>query len=91
MYLFTERAFVDLAEDGGFSVGSVRYESTAFQFWGSEMYRQDIQLIPEGAPGVIHPPDIFTEAQMAEWEREAARLNAEGRGDTATFILKRPE
>lgn len=91
LYLFTERAFVDLADDAGYSAASVRYESTAFQFWGSEMYRQDIQLIPEGAPGVIHPPDIFTEAQMAEWEREAARLNAEGRGDTATFILKRPE
>lgn len=91
LYLFTERAFVDLAEDGGFSVASVRYESTAFQFWGSEMYRQDIQLIPEGAPGVIHPPDIFTDTQMTRWEREAARMNAEGRGDTATFILKRPE
>lgn len=91
LYLFTERAFVDLANDARFSVASVRYESTTFQFWGSEMYRKDIQLIPEGAPGVIHPPDIFTDAQMAEWEREAARLNAEGRGDTATFILKRPE
>ncbi len=91
LYLFTERAFTGLANDAGFSAASVRYDSTAFQFWGSEMYRLDLQLIPDGAPGVIHPPDIFTDAQMAEWEREAARLNTEGRGDTATFILRRPK
>ncbi len=89
LYLFTERAFTNLANEAGFSVASVRYESTAFQFWGSEMYRRDLQLIPDGAPGAIHPPDIFSAEQMAEWKAEAERLNSEGRGDTATFTLKR--
>jgi len=91
LHLFTERGFRELAEHAGFAVTSVKYESTEFQFWGSEMYRRDLQLIPDGAPGVIHPPEIFSAEQMAEWEREAARLNAEGRGDTATFKLIRPD
>lgn len=89
LYLFTASGFTTIAEEAGFAVTTVTYESSEFQFWGSEMYRRDLQLIPDGAPGAIHPPDIFSPEQMAEWKAEADLLNCEGRGDTATFTLRR--
>src|SRR5690606_716207 len=48
LFLYTEKAMRRLAEDTGFDVSDVTYDSTGFQFWGSEQYRRDIPLVPEG-------------------------------------------
>ncbi|MDM7922684.1 MAG: class I SAM-dependent methyltransferase [Pyrinomonadaceae bacterium] len=88
LFLFTERALKALAEEAGFRVEKVSYDSTDFQFWGSEQYVRDIPLVPEGGPGDIRPANIFAPEQLAEWSREATRLNAEGRGDAACFYLR---
>lgn len=85
LHLFSERAFRSLAEREGFAVEDVTYDSTSFQFCGSEQYQRGIPLFADG-----HAPLQFTRRQLGEWKREARRLNAEGRGDQAAFLL-RPE
>ena len=87
LFLFTERAVRLLAEAAGFKVDKIIYDSDGFQFWGSEQYLRDIPLVPEGDSGGFSPADIFTAEQLAAWDAEAERLNAEGRGDAACFYL----
>lgn len=88
LFLYTERAFRSLAEECGFTVAKVTYDSEAFQFWGSEQYRRSIAMNdPQAYSGDISA-SIFTAEQIAEWERKAEELNAEGRGDQACFYLK---
>ncbi len=90
LFLYSERAMRQLAEDAGFEVEAVIYDSTGFQFWGSEQYVRDIPLFADGEGGGIKPSSIFTQAQLAKWDDEAQRLNAESRGDSACFYLRLP-
>ena len=89
LYLFTEKAMRKLADEAGLEITDVRYDSTGFQFWGSEQYKRDIPLVPEGGDGRFAPSSIFTKQQLDDWEAKALELNAEGRGDAACFYLKR--
>jgi SAM-dependent methyltransferase len=89
LYLFTEKAMRKLARKAGFEVADVQYDSTGFQFWGSEQYQRDIPLVPEGGDGRFSPSAIFTSEQLDAWESRARELNAEGRGDAACFYLKK--
>jgi SAM-dependent methyltransferase len=89
LFLYTEKALRELAAESGFEVEKVIYDSTGFQFWGSEQYRRDIPLVPEGGAGGLRPADIFDAGQLAEWDLEAERLNQEGKGDAACFYLKK--
>lgn len=89
LFLFTERALLSMAEKAGFDIDDVVYDSTSFQFWGSEQYRRDIPLRDERSHDIpLNPKSIFTREQVKEWEDEAAELNRERRGDQACFYLK---
>lgn len=82
LHLFSEKSFRSLTEREGLMVEKAVYDSTSFQFSGSEQYLQNIPLMakrPENS--------IFTKQQMRQWAREARRLNAAGRGDQAVFYL----
>ena len=89
LFLYTERAFLRLAEEAGFIVEKVAYDSGAFQFFASEQYLKDIPLLDPVAYRGVASESIFTESQIEEWESLAARLNAEGRGDQACFYLRK--
>lgn len=57
-------------------------DSTELQFWGSEAYRAGRSLAEAAAT-----PDA---ARRGTWRREAARLNALGRGDQGWMLLQAP-
>ena len=78
-----------LARTAGFEVTEVVYDSTAFQFWGSVQYQQDIPLWSERSYVVNPGRSLFTAAQIRAWEDQAAELNAAGRGDQACFYLRK--
>lgn len=70
-----------LAADVGLRLQEVRRDSLAIQFFGSELYRQDVSL-SEGAP------------EVGWWRKRrlharARRLDREGRGDQAAFLFRR--
>lgn len=79
LILMTEQTMRKVAEDAGFEVARVDYDSTSFQFSASEKYSLDIPLVEPGEP--------FSKSQIREWEKEARRLNRSGRGDQAAFFL----
>jgi SAM-dependent methyltransferase len=84
LYLHTEKSISRLAEEAGFTVSSVIYDSTAFQFWGSEQYQRDIPLAKTMDAYRTH----FSTEQLRTWNEEAGRLNAARLGDHAVFYLR---
>jgi len=73
-----------LAARVGLIVEAEWRDSSGFQFWGSELYREDIALRNLGAG----PESRFSKALLEQWSRRAAALNASGRGDQGAFILR---
>ncbi len=78
-----------LAERAGMVVDSVEYDSTAFQFWGSEQYRRGIPLMAPNSYAVAPDESIFSAGEIRRFARRARRLNGERRGDAAAFYLRR--
>lgn len=75
-----------LARSAAMRVVSVDYDSTAFQFWGSEQYRRGIPLMSPQSYRVN--PRAFTASEVSRWRREAETLNRQGRGDQAVIVLE---
>jgi SAM-dependent methyltransferase len=88
LFIFTEQSFRGLAAEAGLRVERVVYDSTEFQFWGSEQYRRDIPLTDPRSLWIDPRSKLFSESQIAAWRAEAEALNAEGRGDMACFYLR---
>jgi len=89
LYLHTPNSMALLAGRAGFDVTDVVYDSTAFQFLGSEQYRRDIPLRDSRSYKIDPRNSIFTKAEMETFEARARRLNATGRGDQAAFYLRK--
>lgn len=80
-----------IAEQAGFEVQKVVYDSAALQFWGSEQYRQGIPLMDnERSYRQNREGSMFSTEQIAAFDERAAELNREGRGDRAQFFLYKP-
>ncbi len=60
-------------------------DSTAFQFWGSELYERDIPLVS----GSARLESYFSKSRLLEWGRDAASANATHLGDQGVFLLRR--
>ena len=81
LVLYTADGFRRIAEECGFLLDEVFYDSGTFQFWGSELVRS-------GEAHAGGPGDRFTSQQMAAWATEAERLNRALDGDQASFVLR---
>lgn len=88
LFLYTEKSFRILAEKAGLKVEKVIYDSTAFQFWGSEQYLQNIPLNDDRTFKADVSKSIFTPAEMDEWKKQAEELNIQNKGDQASFYLR---
>lgn len=88
-FLHTPKSIAILAKLSGFELTDVVFDSTAFQFMGSEQYLQDIPL--RHAKSYVNglAGSIFTKESIALFEQEAERLNKSGEGDQACFYLKK--
>lgn len=89
LFLYPARTFQSMAEETGFAVDEVAYDSTAFQFWGSEQYARDIPLA-DARSYFVNPSDsVFTAEEIAAFGARAAELNRDGEGDQAVFYLRK--
>ncbi len=71
-----------LAEACALSIASVDFDSTGFQFWGSELYTRDIPLISADLGRQ------FSSDQLSDFDRQANELNEARDGDQIVAILK---
>lgn len=87
LFLHSSRSMGILASGAGLRIRETFYDSTAFQFWGSEQYKRDIALTDDTS--YLRNPDlsIFSGSAIRAMERQAKKLNDEKRGDQAAFYL----
>jgi SAM-dependent methyltransferase len=78
-----------LAEKNGFQLEKIIFDSTAFQFWGSEQYKKDIPLFDPRSYSVNKSEGLFSKKQIEEWKEQANELNKKDQGDQACFYLRR--
>ena len=88
LYIFSERAFCSVAKDSGFDVDRIIYDSTDFQFWGSEQLRQNIPFSDPRSFTNNAAKSIFTKHDIRTFKMRAAELNNQRDGDLATFFLR---
>lgn len=74
----------NLSERTGFKVDEVEFDSTEFQFWGTELYKKGEKLNSNGV-------DEFSQAEVEEWKKKALSYNSEGLGDQICLFLSKPE
>lgn len=88
LHLHTRASLTEAARRAGLVVAGVTHDSTAFQFWGSELYRRDVPLAALGADPRRGATRRFGRLRMARFARWARDLNRHGRGDQAAFLLR---
>ena len=86
-FLHSLKSFELLVEKSGLIIQDVIFDSTEFQFWGSEQYKRDIPLKAEDSYSVNPKKSIFTEKQIREFKKMAKDLNMNKQGDQAAFYL----
>ena len=80
LFLHSRESFTRLAQDSGFQLKHVVFDSNEFQFWASEAYKNNVPLVR------ATPPSFGASIRM----RQRARfLNRRGLGDTAQFYMQR--
>jgi SAM-dependent methyltransferase len=89
LFLYTEKAFREMAADAGFEIVETRFDSEAFQFYGSERYLMDIPMNDPLSFCGADERSIFSAKQIEDWTREAEDLNARSLGDQACFYLRK--
>lgn len=72
------------ATEVGFVLNEVEFDSSDFQFWATEMYRNG-EILDISKAG-----KFFTMEERKSLQEKALRYNQEGKGDQACFYLRKP-
>jgi len=88
MTIFSQRGIRECAARAGLAIEQVTYDSTAFQFWGSEEYARGVY------PSVDARAVTFRAALRSAGHivsgMQALRLNARHDGDQAAYVMRPP-
>jgi SAM-dependent methyltransferase len=98
LFLHSIKSIKILSNNVGFQVVDVVFNSTAFQFWGSELYLRDIPLLNyvdvtyDKSFGISLKPKepIFSKQRIESFKIKADELNKNEDGDSAYFYLYKP-
>jgi hypothetical protein len=89
LFHFSVQSFYILAEKAGLKVENIEYDSTAFQFWGSEQIRQNIPLKSPLSYATDRRKSIFTKKEMRDFERRSNECNEQRTGDQVIYFLRK--
>lgn len=86
-FIHTQKSFDLLVKKSGLVIQDVIFDSTEFQFWGSEQYKRDISLAAGNSYSLNPKKSIFTGRQIKEFRTKAKELNNNKQGDQAAFYI----
>jgi len=89
-HLHTPTSMEILAEETGFQVKEIVYDSVDLQFWGSEQYLKGIPLRSPDSYAENKETSIFSKKEIASFQTRANELNKNNDGDFASFYLHKP-
>jgi hypothetical protein len=87
LFLHTIKSMQIMAHKVGFEINDIIFDSTEFQFLGSEQYIRDIPLIDERSYKSKSNETLFSEEEIRHYKAKATELNKNGEGDQACFYL----
>ncbi|MCP4970811.1 MAG: class I SAM-dependent methyltransferase [Arcobacter sp.] len=87
IFLHTVKSFDLLANKSGFKVINYKFDSTDFQFWASEQYKNNIPHLSEKSYRIDPTNSKFSEIEIKQFKEKADELNKNDEGDQAGFIL----
>jgi SAM-dependent methyltransferase len=88
LFLHSVESMRHLAEQAGFEISAVDYDSNALQFWGSELYARDISLNEYNELTKKSPESVlFEPGDIDAFTAKSQELNSLGEGDQACFYL----
>jgi SAM-dependent methyltransferase len=88
-FLHSVQSMELLAEKSNLILNDIIYDSTEFQFWGSEQYMQNIFHKSSNSYGAYPSNSIFSKSDIRNFRRKAKKLNSEQKGDQAAFYFKK--
>ena len=88
LYLHSVKSMNFLADKAGLDIYKIVYDSTSFQFWGSEQYAKDIPLCDERSYSANPENSVFTKRDISSFTKRAKELNETKQGDQAVFYLR---
>ena len=89
LYLHSLGSLHRLAAQAGLQIAELHFDSTALQFWGSELCGRDVPLLDPRSPAVNRADGIFSPAEMRRFEERSRLANRAGRGDQIAARLVR--
>ena len=78
-----------ITEKYNMRISNYIYDSTSFQFWGSEQYLKKIPLNSSKSYLINPLKSIFSNNEINKFEKKAKNLNNKKRGDQAVFYIKK--
>lgn len=88
-FLHSQESIRVLAEKAELKIKEIIYDSTEFQFWGSEQYIKNIPLTAACSYGKSPKKSIFSQQKIKLFKKQAKALNRQKQGDQAAFYLKK--
>jgi SAM-dependent methyltransferase len=89
LFLHSLESLGILVTEANLGLMSLKWDSTSFQFWGSDQYERGIPL--NSSRSYLKNPIkmLLAYPKLAKMEKLSARLNAEGKGDQIAILLKK--
>lgn len=88
-FLHTRKSFAIASNAAGLEVYRIDDVGTPFEFWGSELYRRGLPFFEAAVNDYRDPRSIFSEADMAEFERRSTEVSRQNKGGRLAFYLRR--
>lgn len=88
LFLHSLRSIAIAGARAGLELVTTQWDSTEFEFYGSEQYRRGIALTAEDSYWKDPSRSGFSYREMAQFRDLAARANREQRGGRACFVFK---
>jgi len=78
-----------LSKKTGFDLFDIGYDSTSFQFWGSEQLVNNIPLFDKYSYNSASKTSMFTKKDIVNFENRSKELNISRQGDSGIFYLRK--
>jgi SAM-dependent methyltransferase len=89
LFIPSEKGMRLLAEQAGFELTRLEYDTVDYLIWCSEQYKKGMPLYAKGSHMLDKKNSSFSKEQINEYKRILADANAKNYGDTAAFYLRK--
>jgi len=88
LYLHSKHSLKTLAAQAGLDLFDIHYDTTAFEFYGSEQYQLDVPLTAPHSLWVNPHSTLFPPEKLLEFEASARQVNSDHNAGRACFYLR---